>query len=246
MSAVQPHIPTEIYLGLSGTNDPDSLELPRHPDGRDLVRAGSDLHLTIRFGKPKPTLNGIQEKVSIWHAAWWWFSVHKYGLMVAIGLALAGAIVALWSGAALAARCTRSSELPRSLWDVCRSPGAGSGEPTAAETTTRPIRTIPRPGVGDHYDMTPAPADFRGLSQDRRLFRLLLRCRRGRYGRDAISDAGTGGIHHRRRACRVRAVHRAGVQRAALRRLPCGARLQSRASLQQSARKSVTQHRAVA
>ena len=44
MSAVQPHIPTEVYLDFLGANDPGSLGLPRHPDRIDLVRAGSDLH----------------------------------------------------------------------------------------------------------------------------------------------------------------------------------------------------------
>ena len=51
--------------------------------------------VTIRFGKPKPTLNGIREKVALRNLVWWWFSVHKYGLMLAVGLALGGAAVAL-------------------------------------------------------------------------------------------------------------------------------------------------------
>ena len=51
--------------------------------------------LTIRFGKPKPTLNGIREKVAIKNIVWWWFNVHKYGLLIAVGLSLAGLAVAM-------------------------------------------------------------------------------------------------------------------------------------------------------
>src|SRR5690348_6939416 len=51
--------------------------------------------ITIRFGKPKPTLDGIHEKVALKNLVWWWFSVHKYGLMCAVGLALASAAMAL-------------------------------------------------------------------------------------------------------------------------------------------------------
>ena len=40
----QSHIPTEVYLDFSGKNDPNSLGLPRHPDGRDLAGIGSALH----------------------------------------------------------------------------------------------------------------------------------------------------------------------------------------------------------
>jgi hypothetical protein len=51
--------------------------------------------IVIRFGKPKPTLTGLHRKVSIWHGEWWWFSIHKYGLIFAVGMALAGAILAI-------------------------------------------------------------------------------------------------------------------------------------------------------
>jgi hypothetical protein len=95
MNEIQPHIPTEVYLDFLGRT------IPIHWNYHAMLMVGVWFMLvpiciiTIRFGKPKPTLNGIRVKVSIWNAAWWWFSVHKYGLMLAIGLALAGAIVAI-------------------------------------------------------------------------------------------------------------------------------------------------------
>ena len=74
-------------------------------------------------------------------------------------------------------------------------------------------------------ELCPATAEVRGLSQDRGLFRLLLRgwCRC--HGPHAISDAAAGRIRYRHRVCRARVVHRTGIQGTALRRLPCGARL---------------------
>jgi hypothetical protein len=95
MNANQPHIPTEFYLDFLGR------AIPIHWGYHALLMVGIWFVLvpiciiTIRFGKPKPTLNGIRIKVSIWNAPWWWFSIHKYGLILAISLALAGAIVAV-------------------------------------------------------------------------------------------------------------------------------------------------------
>ena len=95
MTEGQFHIPTEYHSDLLG------ITIPVHWGYHALLMVGVWFVLVpiciivIRFGKPKPTLNGIREKVSIWNAVWWWFSVHKYGLMLAIGLALAGAVVAL-------------------------------------------------------------------------------------------------------------------------------------------------------
>lgn len=92
---MQPHIPKEVYLDFLGRT------VPIHWDYHAFLMVGVWFVLVpiciivIRFGKPKPTLTGIRVKVSIRNPEWWWFSVHKYGLMVAIGFALAGAIVAV-------------------------------------------------------------------------------------------------------------------------------------------------------
>src|SRR5262245_43391142 len=95
MSAVQSHIPTEVYLDFLGRT------IPVRWDYHAILMVSiwfvliPICILVIRFGKPKPTLTGLHRKVSIWHAEWWWFSVHKYGLIFAIGMALAGAVVAI-------------------------------------------------------------------------------------------------------------------------------------------------------
>ena len=95
MQQIHSHIPTEVYLEFLGTT------IPVHWDYHAILMVGIWIVLvplciiTIRFGKPKPTLNGIREKVSIRNIVWWWFSVHKYGLILAVGLSLAGAAVAL-------------------------------------------------------------------------------------------------------------------------------------------------------
>jgi len=95
MNASQSHIPTEVYLDFLGTT------IPIHWEYHAILMVGIWIVLVplciiaIRFGKPKPTFNGITVKVSIKNIVWWWFSVHKYGLMLAVGLSLAGLAVAL-------------------------------------------------------------------------------------------------------------------------------------------------------
>lgn len=95
MSEHQSHIPTEVHLDFLGR----TIEI--HWDYHAFLMVGVWLVLvplciiTIRFGKPKPTLNGIGQPVSLKNLVWWWFSVHKYGLFLAIGLSLLGLAVAL-------------------------------------------------------------------------------------------------------------------------------------------------------
>jgi len=50
--------------------------------------------IAIRYGKPKPTQRGIETKISIMNPQWWWFSIHKFGLYIAIGLSIIGAAIA--------------------------------------------------------------------------------------------------------------------------------------------------------
>ena len=51
--------------------------------------------VAIRFGKPRPRPHGIREEIKLTNSAWWWFSVHKFGLYLAIVLSLVGAALAL-------------------------------------------------------------------------------------------------------------------------------------------------------
>jgi hypothetical protein len=95
MQKIHPHIPTEVYLDFLGTT------IQIHWDYHAILMVGIWIVLvplciiTIRFGKPKPTLYGIREKVQLTNLVWWWFSVHKFGLWLAILLSLAGLAVAL-------------------------------------------------------------------------------------------------------------------------------------------------------
>ena len=95
MNAIPPHIPTEIYLGFLG------ITIPVHWEYHAILMVSVWFILVplcvivIRFGKPKPTFNGITVKVSIKNLVWWWFTVHKYGLILAVCLSLAGLVVAL-------------------------------------------------------------------------------------------------------------------------------------------------------
>ena len=95
MNDLQPHIPTEVYLDFLGR----TIEV--HWDYHAILMVVIWLVLvplcviTIRFGKPKPKPDGIKEAVKLTNLVWWWFSVHKYGLYLAIGLSLAGLAVAL-------------------------------------------------------------------------------------------------------------------------------------------------------
>ena len=189
---MQPHIPKEVYLDFLGWT------IPVHWNYHAFLMVGVWFVLVpiciivIRFGKPKPTLTGIHVKVSIRNPEWWWFSVHKYGLMFSIGLALAGAIVAVtvsggFSGSfhSFFGLTTVTLGCLQIMGGWLRGKHGGknyyTAKPNDPENLVR--RSL------QHDD---APACIRGLSQDRGLFRLLLRRRRDRQRSDAISDTGAG------------------------------------------------------
>jgi hypothetical protein len=93
MNTLQSHIPTEVVLF--------GRTIPIHWEYHALLMVGIWLVLvplsiiTIRYGKPKPTPFGIQEEIKLTNIVWWWFSVHKFGLYLAIGLAVFGAAAAV-------------------------------------------------------------------------------------------------------------------------------------------------------
>ena len=90
-----PHIKEEVYLKFLG----ETIEI--HWDYHAILMVGIWLVLVplcitiIRFGKPRPTEFGLRRQVHVKHIEWWWFSIHKYGLSLAVFLTLAGASVAL-------------------------------------------------------------------------------------------------------------------------------------------------------
>ena len=93
MNVTPPHIPTEFHFDLLGVT------IPIHWNYHAFLMVSvwfvlvPMCILVIRFGKPKPTLTGLHRQVAVRHIEWWWFSTHKYGLIFAIGMALAGAAI---------------------------------------------------------------------------------------------------------------------------------------------------------
>lgn len=95
MSANQSHIPTEVYLAFLGRTI--QIQWNYHAVlmfGIWLVLVPLCI-ISIRYCRPKPAPYGIREEIRLSNIAWWWFSVHKFGLYLAIGLSLGGLAVAL-------------------------------------------------------------------------------------------------------------------------------------------------------
>lgn len=94
MTDAPSHIPSEVYVGFLGRT------IDIHWNYHALLMYAVwivlvPLCITImRFHKPLPSEKGIRRDVSLWHREWWFFSVHKYGLFLAMGLALVGAAIA--------------------------------------------------------------------------------------------------------------------------------------------------------
>jgi hypothetical protein len=116
--------------------------------------------ITIRFGKPRPRPHGLRGEIKLTNPEWWWFSIHKFGLYLAIGLALLGAALALtasggFSGSphaifgltAVALGCLQIV----SAW--LRGRHGGRYYFTADPNDPATWR-------GDHYDMTPRRRRF--------------------------------------------------------------------------------------
>jgi FtsH-binding integral membrane protein len=95
MNASQSHIPKEVYFDFLGTT------IPIHWDYHAILMVGIWFVLvplcilSIRYGKPKPRPRGITVEIRLSNIEWWWFSMHKFGFYVAIGLSLVGLTVAL-------------------------------------------------------------------------------------------------------------------------------------------------------
>jgi hypothetical protein len=89
------HIPHEVYLDFLGR----TIEIHWNYHAILMVFVWLVLVpvciLSIRFGKPKPRPHGIRSEIKLTNILWWWFSTHKFGLYVAIGLSLIGGGIAL-------------------------------------------------------------------------------------------------------------------------------------------------------
>ena len=156
----QSHIPTEVYLDFLGRT------IPIHWNYHAILMVGIWFVLvplciiTIRYGKPKPTLDGIREEVRLTNIVWWWFSVHKFGLYLAVGLSLAGLAAALtvsggFSGSvhSIFGITTIALGCLQIISGWLRGKHGGRNYYTADPNDPATWR-------GDHYDMTPRRRKF--------------------------------------------------------------------------------------
>lgn len=160
MNAIPSHIPTEVHFDFL------AVTIPIHWNYHAILMVGVWIVLvplciiTIRYGKPKPTLNGIREQVRLKNAVWWWFSVHKFGLYLAVVLSLAGLAAALtvsrgFSGSvhAIFGIMTIVLGCLQVISGLLRGTHGGRNYHTA-------VPDDPSTWRGDHYDMTPRRRKF--------------------------------------------------------------------------------------
>jgi hypothetical protein len=160
MNAVQPHIPTEVYLGFLGQT------VQIHWDYHAIFMVSIWFVLvplcivTIRFGKPKPTLNGIREEVRLSNIVWWWFSVHKFGLIIAAGLSLAGLAVALTASGGFSGSLHSFFGIATITLGCLQVVSGWFRGRHGGRNYFKAVPDDPSTWRGDHYDMTPRRRKF--------------------------------------------------------------------------------------
>ena len=158
MNAV--HIPAEVHFDFFG------LTIPIHWDYHAILMVAIWLVLvplcilTIRFGKPKPTLNGIREKVSIKNIVWWWFNVHKYGLFLAVGLSLAGLAVAMIASKGFSGSLHSIFGITTIILGCLQVVSGWLRGKHGGRNYYTAVPDDPATWRGDHYDMTPRRRKF--------------------------------------------------------------------------------------
>jgi hypothetical protein len=165
MSAIQSHIPTEVYLDFLGRT------IPVRWDYHAVLMVSiwfvlvPICILTIRFGKPKPTLNGIREKVSIKNIAWWWFSVHKYGLFLAVGLSLLGLAVSMVASRGFSGSLHSIFGITTIVLGCLQVVSGWLRGTHGGRNYYTANPDDPSTWRGDHYDMTPRRRKFEAYHQ---------------------------------------------------------------------------------
>ena len=160
MNAIQSHIPTEAYFEFLG------LTIPIHWDYHAILMVTIWLVLvpicivTIRFGKPKPTFNGIREKVSIKNIVWWWFNVHKYGLFLAAGLSLVGLAVAMIASKGFSGSLHSIFGITTIILGCLQVVSGWLRGKHGGRNYYTAVPDDPSTWRGDHYDMTPRRRKF--------------------------------------------------------------------------------------
>lgn len=154
------HIPTEVHLNFLG------MTIPVHWDYHAMLMVGIWFVLVpiciivIRFGKPKPTLNGIREEVRLTNKVWWWFSVHKFGLMFAVGLALVGLGVALVASGGFSGSLHSLFGLTTIALGCLQVISGWFRGKHGGRNYFKAVPDDPATWRGDHYDMTPRRRKF--------------------------------------------------------------------------------------
>jgi hypothetical protein len=157
---VQTHIPTEVHFDFLG------MTIPVHWDYHAILMVTVWFVLVpiciivIRFGKPKPTLAGLHPKVSIKNAVWWWFSVHKYGLIFSISLALAGAIIAITVSGGFSGSLHSMFGLTTVTLGCLQIMGGWLRGKHGGKNYYSADPNDPKTWFGDHYNMTPRRRKF--------------------------------------------------------------------------------------
>lgn len=160
MQEINIKIPTEVYLDFLGQT------IQIHWDYHAIFMVFIWFVLvplcivTIRFGKPKPTLNGIREEVRLTNIVWWWFSVHKFGLMFAVGLSLIGMAVALTVSHGLSGSLHSIFGLTTITLGCLQVVSGWFRGKHGGRNYFKAVPDDPSTWRGDHYDMTPRRRKF--------------------------------------------------------------------------------------
>jgi FtsH-binding integral membrane protein len=160
MTANQSHIPTEVYLDFLGRT------VQINWNYHAILMVGIWVVLvplciiTIRFGKPKPTLNGIREEVRLKNIVWWWFSVHKFGLYLAVGLSLVGLAVALTASRGFSGSVHSVFGITTIVLGCLQVISGLLRGKHGGRNYHKADPNDPATWRGDHYDMTPRRRKF--------------------------------------------------------------------------------------
>lgn len=160
MDPTLPRIPTEMHLGVLGST------IPIHWSYHAMLMAGVWFVLVplcivaIRFGKPRPRPHGIREQIKLSNAAWWWFSVHKFGLYLAIGLSIAGGAIALTARGGFSGSLHSTFGLTTIALGCLQVVSAWLRGTHGGRYYDKADPNVPATWRGDHYDMTPRRRRF--------------------------------------------------------------------------------------
>jgi len=176
--------------------------------------------ISIRFFKPKPTFQGITEKIGPTNIKWWWFHVHKYGLYLAVGLSLGGMIFAIIVSKGFSGSLHSIFGAITILLGCLQVASSWFRGTHGGKYYNLAVPDDPSTWHGDHFDMTPRRRRFEAYHKTAGYLTGFLRGRCGRIRPHAVSPAD----HGRRRAglggSNLRVMDGVGIPRSAERLLP--------------------------